>query len=393
MNQSGLHILFLPAWYPYDDDPMSGLFVQNHARAVAKFQKVTIVHAQPQENITGKFRMEVSEENGFPEILIYFRKIKGNFPLLTPFRKMYRLRRAICKGVEYLEKQYGKPTIIHAHILTRYGVFAYFLSKRWKIPFVVTEHWSRYLPVRNEFKGFWRKMATRKVVKHAAAILPVTQNLAEGMQVHKLKNPNYRVVPNVVDTDLFIPVSEKPPKDIFRFVHISCIDNRAKNVEGLLDTVKLFSEEKGNFHLTIIGDGPDLEQVKNYVVEKEVASFVTFTGILRDRDLVMEIQRNHCLMMFSNFENMPVVINESFACGLPVIATDVGGISEHITSERGILVKPGDKQGLKDAMLTMMENYDKYNFPAIRQYAVENFSYQRVGEQLNQIYLEVLSDV
>ena len=61
MNEKLLHILFLPAWYPYDEDPMSGLFVQNHARAVSKFQKITVVHAQAKKEQPDKFRLDVSE--------------------------------------------------------------------------------------------------------------------------------------------------------------------------------------------------------------------------------------------------------------------------------------------------------------------------------------------
>ena len=393
MQEKPLHILFLPAWYPYDDDPMSGLFVQNHARAAAKFQRVTVVHAQAKDELIGKFRLEVSEANGFPEILVYFQKVKTQVPLVSQFQKFLRLRRAICKGVTYLEKHYGKPNIVHAHVLTRYGVFAYLLSKRWRIPFVITEHWSRYLPVRNEFNGLLRKWATRVVVKRASAILPVTRNLVEGMQGHNLKNSNYKVVPNVVDTALFTITESKLSTDVFHFVHISCIDNRPKNITGILDTVKLLSTERQNFHLTIIGDGPDLQEVKLYSGKLGISSFISFTGLLTGKNLVDEIQKHHALLMFSNFENMPVVINEVFAFGMPVIATDVGGIAEHVSMERGILVKPKDLQGLKNAMTQMMDSYDKYDSLAIRQYAVENFSYAKVGEQLNQIYSEIIANV
>jgi len=391
MNKKRLHVLFLPAWYPYDDDPMSGLFVQNHARAIAQFQKVTVVHAEAKQSLSEKLQLSVTEQNGFPEILVYYRKITGNFPLLTPIIKTVRLRQAICKGIEYLEKQYGKPDIIHAHILTRYGVFAYFLSRRWKIPYVITEHWSRYLPARKkEFKGVLRKFFTRLVVRKAAAILPVTQNLAKAMQAHKLHNKHYQVIPNVVDTNLFIPASQKPGKNTFHFIHISCIDNRSKNITGLLDAVKLLAEKRQDFDLTIVGDGPDMETIKTYTKKLGLTAFVAFTGLLTGHNLVAEIQKHHCLVMFSNFENMPVVINEAFACGLPVIAPDVGGISEHLSNDKGLLIKPKDTSGLQDAMLQMMKNYDKYDSQEIRQYAVDNFSYEQVGKQLNKIYSDTI---
>jgi len=391
MNKKRLHVLFLPAWYPYDDDPMDGLFIKNHARAIAPFQKITVVHAVEKHGISGKQQLSVTEQNGFPEILIYYRKITWHFPILSPIIKIFQLHQAICKGIKYMEKQYGKPDIIHAHVLTRYGVFAYFLSRRWQIPYVITEHWSRYLPERKkEFKGVLRKFFTRLVVRKAATILPITQNLAKAMQIHRLHNNHYQVIHNVVDTNLFTPSSQKPEKNLFHFIHISCINNHSKNITGLLDAVKLLSEKRQDFDLTIVGDGPDMETIKTYTKKSELTAFVNFTGLLTGHHLVAEIQKHHCLIMFSNFENMPVVINEAFACGLPVIATDVGGISEHLTSDKGILIKPKDTSGLQDAMIQMIANYDKYDAQAIRHYAVENFSYEQVGKQLNTIYLETI---
>ncbi len=393
MNNKKLHILFLPAWYPFDDDSMSGLFVQNHARAVARFQKVTVIHAQAKENLSEKFRLDVSEKNGFPEILIYYRKVTGKFPIFTPFRKIYRLWQAIRKGVKYMKEQYGKPNLIHAHILTRYGMFAYFLSKRWKIPFVITEHWSRYLPVRNEFKGWLRKIVTRKIVNKASYVMPVSENLAKAMQSHNLTNSKILIVPNVVDIDMFINSVAEKDKKIFHFIHISCIDNESKNITGILDAVNLLLNERTDFDLSIVGDGPDLQMVKEYSEKLKLQNKVFFKGLLSGKKLVDEIQKSHCSIVFSNFETFSIVAIESLACSVPVIATRVGAIPEFISNKRGILINTGDIQSLKNAMTQMMGSYKQFDLSAIRQYAIDNFSFQKVGKQLSQIYIEAVSNV
>lgn len=393
MTEKKRHILFLPAWYPDRNDPMNGLFVQNHAKSVNKFQQVTVVFAQKDNNVNGKYDITCIEENGFPEIIVYYKPVKCKISVINSIMKALRLRNAIYKGIVFLELEYGKPDLIHAHILTRYGVLAYWLSKRWHIPYLITEHWSRYIPQRNEFKGFIRKWATRFVVKRAKAILPVTKNLSDSMQMHHLENTNYQIVNNVVDTDLFKPSIEENDISVFRFVHISCMDNRSKNVTGILDAVKILSQKRENFHLSVIGDGVDFELIKNYARDNELKNEVSFSGLLVGKDLINEINKNQCLVLFSNFENIPVVINECMACGIPVISSDVGGISEHVTHDKGMMVKRGDVYGLANAMEKMMEHYKQYDAQKLRQYALNNFSSDSVGRKLSNIYEEILSNV
>ena len=95
-------------------------------------------------------------------------------------------------------------------------------------------------------------------------------------------------------------------------------------------------------------------------------------------------------MLFSNYENLPVVIIESLACGLPVISTSVGGVPDHITEDFGILIPPKDENALCSAMENMMDNWMKHDSEKMRRYAVENFSYEAVGEKFNEIYRKII---
>ena len=105
------------------------------------------------------------------------------------------------KGIKRIEKR-GKLDLVHLHILTRMGLLAWITSvtRRWR--YVVTEHWSRYLPSVNIYAGGLRKLLTKWVVKRAQVMMPVTSNLKEAMESHGLYNSNYQIVPNVVD-DIF----------------------------------------------------------------------------------------------------------------------------------------------------------------------------------------------
>jgi glycosyltransferase involved in cell wall biosynthesis len=392
MENKKHHILFLPAWYPHRYDAMEGLFVQNHAKATAPYERITVLHAVAIDTDHPFPTLEINKENGFPEITVYYQKVHSRIPLISQYKKYKRWKEALQKGINYAVMHYGQPDFIHNHILTRYGIVALFLSKKWHISYGITEHWSRYLSSRRhrDYRGIFRRLLTRRIVRRAKFVLPVTQNLQKAMQEVGLKNTNYTVVPNVVDTSLFRPSATTPPKQPFRFLHVSCMDNRAKNITGLLDAVKQLSQSFQDFSLTLVGDGPDLTMIQEYANSLNIDKFIRFTGLLTDHNLVSEFQAGHCLVLFSHYENMPVVINESFACGLPVIATAVGGIPEIVTPERGILVAPNDTQALRKAMLEMITHYEHYDKTKLRQYAETYFSYSVVGKQLSALYRKYL---
>jgi glycosyltransferase involved in cell wall biosynthesis len=94
--------------------------------------------------------------------------------------------------------------------------------------------------------------------------------------------------------------------------------------------------------------------------------------------------------LFSNYENIPVVISESLVCGKPVISTDVGGINEHIDKSNGILIEKEDEDALYESIIYMMEHYQEYDSEEIKMKAEKLYSYERVGKELFNIYKSIV---
>ncbi|MBL0341949.1 MAG: glycosyltransferase [Bacteroidetes bacterium] len=96
----------------------------------------------------------------------------------------------------------------------------------------------------------------------------------------------------------------------------------------------------------------------------------------------------YIFVMFSNYENLPCTIVESLASGVPVISTNVGGISEYITPEFGLLIQPRDEAGLKNALIFALDHPEKFDKIKMRNFAIKNFSMEESGKLFNEIYLK-----
>ena len=374
MDADRKHIVFLARWYPQRYDPMFGLFVQRHAEAAALYNDISVVYVHP-DNQNGIVDETI---NNVRTIRVYFKQSKSKIiNLLRFFKANNKALKRLCK-----------PDIIHVHILTRLGIIARWQKLVHGIPYIITEHWSRYLPG-NDFSGFFRKWATKIVVKHASVVTTVTENLAKAMQSHGLKNPNYMVLPNVVDTYLFQikPHENATPK----IIHISCFEDKSKNISGLLESLKILRDKGIAYQAVLVGDGMDYEAMKQKATFLHLNDNVTFTGMLQGQELVDVLASGDFLVLSSNYENMPVVILEAFACGLPVVSTNVGGISEIVNESNGLLVPPHDAEKLANAMQKMLESYQNYDANTLRDSIIKKFSNEAVGKLLNSLYSTTLS--
>lgn len=137
----------------------------------------------------------------------------------------------------------------------------------------------------------------------------------------------------------------------------------------------------------MVGDGPDKSEAENLANQLGIKDkTIIFTGLKEDNDLVEIYNQSVFTFLFSNYENMPVVISESFACGKPVISTNVGGIPEIVNNSNGILITPGNEEALKDAINFMLDNYTKFDPSVIRNFALEQFGKEAILNQLLTLY-------
>lgn len=382
------HILFISSWYPNRQNPTHGIFNRFFAEAVSLYNKVSVLHVVSDENLQNDMECEESFENNILTLTVYYRKITSTIPVWSQLKKRSKVLEAFDLGYERLIRKAGKPDLIQLNVIMPLGLGAYHLSEKHNLPYVINENWSGYCQEDGNYKGFAMQFYTRKIVKKAKAIMPTSTYLKEAMLSHGLEG-NYEVVPNVVNVHSFKPEEHKD-QGVIKFIHISSLNDREKNVIGIIRAFHEASKQNKGLELSIVGEGVDKGKYMVEVNELKLTDKVHFKGRLMREALVREINASDALIMFSNYETFCLVIIEAFACGKPVITSDAGAIKTYMRNDLGIMVRTRDETALTSAILHFASDPKKYDSHFIRQFAVENYSYEKIGEKLNGIYEQAL---
>lgn len=379
-----MNILFLSSWYPNKTTPTNGDFVQRHAQAVSTKHTVTVLHVAYDSTLTHT-RIQINEEisENLYQRIVYF-----SLPSYFSFLKKIWFIFIYLQQYKIITKKRGTPSIIHANVLFPIGIVAIILQKIYSIPVVVSEHWHGYLSESGHVIAPFQLRIIRYLAKHVQAMMPVTQHMQKSLQKLHIGH-TYYVVPNVVDTQIFSPQPSKRNPNQFDFIHISTLKDDTKNVSGILRAAAQLYEIRKNFKLNIISENINKE-LEEYVNTLQIKHIVTFCGYKNRTELAEMMQESIALILFSNYESLPCVIVEAFASGLPVISTHVGGISEHLNSDKGILIPKGDETALVNAMKTVLENHTTYNAELLAGYAQQEFSYNAIAEKFDAVYTQIL---
>ncbi len=386
-----LKVLHLARWYPNRFDPMPGLFIQRHAEAANNCCDVGVVYTHqvddrfPDNKV---YDIDFNTVNGVPTSKVYYSSSRIKLFPLNKIINVVRFFRANIKGIEIIKNQLGGFNLVHIHVLTRLGLIGLYYKLFHGKPYLISEHWSRYLDLTGSFNGFFRKWATKIIVKYASFVTTVTDNLAKAMQSHNLLNDNYIVLPNVVD-NVFLDNSNNLRKknNPAVIVHVSCFEDKSKNISGLLRVIKKLSEVRNDFVFRLVGDGMDMDWLRNYATELGLTDKqVVFTGLLEGPELVKEMASSNMMVVFSNYENFPVVINESLSLGVPVIATRVGGIPERINDDNGALIDAGNEDQLITKLVDFLDGRLSFSMNEIQAKARDEFSPKTIGNILCELY-------
>jgi glycosyltransferase involved in cell wall biosynthesis len=129
---------------------------------------------------------------------------------------------------------------------------------------------------------------------------------------------------------------------------------RQKAIDVLIEVVKRTTARHDYIRFAVVGDGPLREDVRRWAAEAGVGRYVTFTGY-SDRPHEF-LAAADLFLLPSRWEGLPITIVEAFRAGLPVVATDAGGVRELVDDAVGKVVAIGDVDALTQQVLAICED-------------------------------------
>ena len=376
-----MNILHLLSWFPSPDDPTLGNFCVRMIDALPEDCHSVILSVCDDKDMTKSFEVKEIEGAHHTHVQIYIRPPKINTIRKLKMLRMYQY------GLRYIKNRFFKPDLIHLHVAYPLGQVALLWKKLYGYKYLMTEHWTIYQPQNKDVLVGGLKKKIVKIANNASLIMPVSLDLQRCMEGHGVQN-NFKVIYNLVNTDIF-KLGAPHASSKKQMLHISTLRDEAKNFSGILRTIERLRQQRDNFELHVIHDY-EAPEFKAFVKEHHLEDCVIFHGKKASAEVAEAYQQADFLVLFSNFENLPCVIVEAFASGLPVLSTAVGGISEILSPERGILIPQGDENALLQGMNQLLDHSTEYDHEAIRQYALNTFSNDIIGRQIVEAYKEVI---
>jgi starch synthase len=399
-----LRILHLPKWYPHRYDDQDGDFVTRHVATIAAggpgappVQSAVVFATVARGPLKGLTEAEIDLSGPVPTWRYYYRARLTGLASLDRALKLLLWLYCALRGVRAVRRHWGgaRPSLVHVHVLLRTGLLAWVLRLLHGLPYVVTEHWTLYLPQRRAALGSLRLTLTRLVVRRAQALHTVSAALAEAMAELGIRARYTQVIANVVDTDLFRPESgPQPNATARRLLHVSAFNDSVKNLSGVLRVVARLRPDWPSLQLRVAGYGPDEQRLRQYAAELGLLAdrTVVFLGKLPHPAVAAEMQQATALVSFSRAETFGCVLLEARACGRPVVATRTGSVPELFepAGAFGLLVEPDDEAGLAAALAHVLKSASQFDPARLQADATARCGAAAVATAFRQLYARVL---
>jgi len=290
--------------------------------------------------------------------------------------------------------------LVHAHghvYMSSY--LAGMVAKKLKKPFIVTQHntFIDYQSFLNMAEQLNDQVIGKQVLKHADRIITVSEETKKYVLRLGADKTKTQVIHNGVDTDLFHPRNKEESREKLglpknRKIVLSVRRLVYKNgLDTLIESIPLTAQNHPDVLFVVAGKGPSRKLVENRIKELEIGDNVKLAGFVPDTLLpVYYGAADYFILPSASGEGLPLVLLEAMACGLPVIATAVGGTPEILRHmKNGVLVPPRNPEAMAEALTKLLsEGLGPALGSEARRIVEDRFSWEENVRQLQEIYNE-----
>lgn len=398
-----MNVFYIPSWYPSQDHPLSGIFIQEQIEGLTKQysdlkagisiwgqkdEDAMLYLKEPLQSLIKVLKHEhqreefqVLKENAFifyNSAFTWTKKIaNGN---------INNIIKANDKNFQLFESRFGKVQLIHAFITFPGGYIAMKLAEKYNLPYIITEEMSPFKP--DVFMNLKRKINEQVLLPLEKAAKPIAVSHFSADQIQSYISSQVTYIPNMVDEDFFQPASKEVEREKFTFFTLGRMEEQ-KGIPVLLEAISKLKNKDILFKIG--GDGEELVKYK-LLGEQLSLDNIEWLGALNRDEAKLAFQNCNAFVLPSLHESMGVVFAEAIACGKPIVATKCGGPESIVNENNGLLAEVGDSADLANKIDRMVNNYDRYKAEVIREDFLERFSRKVVTAQIIKGYNQVINE-
>lgn len=405
-----MRLIWLTPEFPSSKSNTKGIYIYRTVKELSKYYNIDVICLYP-------------AAPPILEMLKYWRDRKKiyndwqrnnsinieDFPatnnLKVSYLKYYRLPRgkflhiegwfAYFQAKKYLSKILTKDSVIHANWIFPAGTMAEIISKKYKIPFIISLLGSDVNKL-NEGSKTWK--ATKNLLKKADRVSAVTKDLFAKCQEKNIYIEPFKsyLIDNIYESDKFIIKDKRKAREVLgisldaKMIYYAGGLIPLKNVDVLIEAVARILNSGTDVNLYIAGSGTDEGKLRRLTEQKKLEDKVFFIGNQLTDGMVNYFNAADIFCLPSKSEGTPNVVVESFFCGTPVVAAAVGGIPSIVKPGiNGFLAKPNSTEDLQHQLIQALEHIWDRN--KIRE-SVSYLATPNVIKKYEQLYNDIVNN-
>lgn len=384
-----MKVLFVTRGWPTKADPMSGNYEAVQARALAKRGvEVTVAYLKKKSvsHIFESRKIMQREDDGITVLsrTVVVAELPGVKTTRYGHLDSWLCQRAFLDLYEHYRKLKGDADVIHAHLIV-HAYNCHRVLEKYHIPFVITEHWSK-MNFATPDKGLAK---LSEGYQWADKIVTVSAALADSLK--EKFGVESEVIHNMVSDNFFDQTLKKDGQKeshVVKFVSVGSLVH-GKGYDIIISALQK-CKYMDKCQISIVGGGPEEANLRSLVEQCQLQNKVFLAGKKTPEEVSELMAESDCFILASRGETFGIVYIEAMAKGKPVIATICGGPESFVNESNGLLIPAEDIEATAKAMDYMVENLEKYDNAAIRQYCHDNFSEEAISQKIIAAYQEAI---
>lgn len=382
-------LLVIPSWYPTKENPSIGSFFKEQAELMSENFEVRVLIGNA--NLIGRKKYltslsahknqskcnQISKAAFFSEYSINYNDIV----FLKTHKRLKRIAKAYNAVLKEFKKEAWVPDIIHAQSVINAGFIANYLGDKYKVPVLLTIH----TPI----------LATRKTndflrILNSTRYISTVSEYAQRMILINFPSKKVFVHGNLVDESKFTEVQSSEKNKL----NIGFIGNpfHGKDPTTLIEAIsKIKIPLEVNFLMPSLQGDFSVDEIKEVCKRKGILKLFKFNDEIVRNDITEFYQNQNLIISTSISETFGLVIAEALMCGVPVIATDNGGVRDIIEDgKNGIIVNLKDSNAIAEYILKIYNKEITFDPEKLRASIVSKFGREAFLAKMTSIYDEII---